>query len=234
MGVNAQKVENVRASARGEQIIITYDLTGDTPDQLFKVNLYCSHNNFASPVQQVTGAVGDNILSGKDKRIEWNAKNEIRDFKGDLSFEVHADLIAPIVAPATTLATPTQFIFRALPSVKRGGTLPIYWSGGSSPENVKLELLKKGVAKQTVMNAENIGKYVWSVPPDSKPGTYQLRATSASGTGVSPYFSIRHRIPTLLKALPVVIIVGILALSGSKGGSPTTPTPSDLPPPPNP
>src|SRR5882762_1847745 len=88
LGLKAQKVENVRAAASGEQIIITYDLTGVKSDQRFKVNLYSSHNNFASPVQQVTGDVGDNIAAGKDKRIAWNAKSELSNFKGNLSFEV--------------------------------------------------------------------------------------------------------------------------------------------------
>ena len=91
--LKAQKVENVRASSSGEQIIIIYDLTGTKADQRFKVNLYSSHNNFASPVQQVTGEVGDNIAAGKNKRIAWSAKDEIKDFKGSLTFEVRADLV---------------------------------------------------------------------------------------------------------------------------------------------
>src|SRR6185295_7886990 len=82
LGVKAQKVENVRAAASGEQIIITYDLSGTKPEQRFKVNLYSSHNNFAAPVFQVTGDLGENVSAGKGKHIAWNAKNEIANFKG--------------------------------------------------------------------------------------------------------------------------------------------------------
>ncbi len=239
LGLNAQKVENVRAAANGEQIIITYDLTGTKPDQRFKVNLFSSHNSFAAPVQQVTGDVGENISAGKDKRIAWNARNEITDFKGNLSFEVRADLITPVVAPVTEPVNPpvtsSQFTFRDLSSAKRGGIMQINWTGGSTTENVKLELLKENVPQQTIMNSRNTGAYSWSVPADTKPGPYQLKITGSSGTGVSPYFAIKHKIPTLVKALPIVVIAGVLAASGGGGGGTKPPIgASDLPTPPDP
>ena len=231
LGLKAQKVDNVRAAASGELIIITYDLSGTKPEERFKVKLYSSHNNFVSPVQQVTGDVGDNIVAGKDRRIAWSAKDEMKDFKGSLSFEVRADLIIPSVVPETTPVTPSQFSFGGLSSVKRGSNMQMSWSGGSTTENVKLELLKEAVPQQTVMNSRNTGSYSWSVPSNMKPGTYQLKITGTAGNAVSSGFSIKHKVPTLLKVLPVVVIGGVVAATagGGGGGGTTTPPKVDLP-----
>ena len=234
LGLKAQKVENVRAASSGDQIIVTYDLTGTKPDQRFKVNLYSSHNNFAGPVQNVTGDVGDNVAAGKDKRISWSARNELVNFKGNLSFEVRADLmvVAPVTAPVTS-----EFKFRDAPSVKRGSVLPINWSGGTSSENVKLELMKNNVPQQTVANTRNTGSYSWSVPADTKAGTYQLKITGSSGTGVSGPFAIKNKIPMLAKVgVPVVVIIAVIAAT-SGGGGDKNPQPSgedNLPEPPKP
>jgi len=230
--LKAQKVDNVRATTSGDLIIITYDLSGTKPEERFSVKLYSSHNSFVTPVQQVTGDVGDNIIAGKDRRIAWSAKSEIKDFKGNLSFEVRADLIIPAVVPETTPVTPSQFSFGALSSVKRGSNMQINWSGGSNTENVKLELLKEGAPQQTVMNSRNTGSYSWSVPSNMKPGTYQLKITGTSSNAVSSGFSIKHKVPTLLKVLPVVVIGGVVAATaggGGGGGGPTTPPKVDLP-----
>ena len=137
----------------------------------------------------------------------------MRDFKGNLSFEVRANLIVPVVAPVSPPVTSSQFTFRDLSSVKRGRNLQINWSGGSSTENVTLELLKDNVSQQTLMNSRNTGAYSWSVPSDMKPGTYQLRITGSSGSAVSSNFAIKHKIPTLVKVLPIVVIAGVLAMT---------------------
>jgi hypothetical protein len=244
---HAQKVENVRATASGDQILITYDLSGTSTDQRFKVRLFSSHNNYSTPVVQVTGDLGDNVAAGKNKQIAWTAKTELTGFKGNLEFEVRAELIPPVPVkqnpvvkePVTApVTTPAGYKFTGFASVKRGKTMQIGWSGGAPGETVKLELVKDNVPQQTLMNGKNNGTYSWTVPDNQKTGTFQLKITGPAGSGTSPDFSIKHKVPTVVKVLPVVIIAGVLAASGGGGGNspvnPIIPTKEKLPAAPNP
>src|SRR6266850_4032298 len=82
----SQSIENVKASFRDGKVTVVYDLTGGKPNQKYSLQLFGSHNNFNSPLTQVSGDVGQNIGSGKEKKIEWNAKLELDEFKGNIAF----------------------------------------------------------------------------------------------------------------------------------------------------
>ena len=96
--LSAQKIDNVRATINGDDIIITYDLSG-TEGQEFKINLYASNSNFSKPIIKANGDIGSRITPGKDKRVVWNAKNEIPDYKGDLVIEVRGDQVRLLPPP---------------------------------------------------------------------------------------------------------------------------------------
>jgi hypothetical protein len=100
--VVGQRLENIRAEAisDGERVAVTFDITGGQEGQKFKVSLYGSHNNYSAPLQQVSGDVGE-ITGGRNKRMEWNAKGELGDYNGTVTFEVRADGIAPASTPLT-------------------------------------------------------------------------------------------------------------------------------------
>lgn len=99
---SGQRLENIRAEAiaGGDRVAITFDITGGQEGQKFRVSIYGSHNNFSAPLQLVSGDVGE-ITPGKNKRVEWNAKNELVEFNGNVTFEVRADGIAPVSTPLT-------------------------------------------------------------------------------------------------------------------------------------
>lgn len=97
-----QRLENIHAepTANGERVAITFDITGAQEGQRFRVSVYGSHNNYSAPLQQLSGDVGE-ILGGRNKRIEWNAKGELGDYTGTVTFEIRADGIAPVSTPLT-------------------------------------------------------------------------------------------------------------------------------------
>jgi hypothetical protein len=200
----AQRVENIKAEVfgEGEKAVITYDINGAAVGQKFKVTVYGSHNNFAAPLTLVTGDVGRDreISGGANKRIEWSAKSELKDFIGDVTFEVRAEVVA------------ASFIFQR-PSlgskVKRGKTADIIWQGGVPGENVRLDLLKDGTVINQIASTQNSLRYSWPVPKSMDKGKgYQIRLSGESGTVVSGTFGIKSKTPFIVKALPFLLIVG--------------------------
>jgi hypothetical protein len=196
---NAQKLSNVRATldSATAPVNIRYDLEAALEGQLFKVYLYSSHNNFSAPLLLVTGAVGDGITSGINKQIVWDSK-ELIAFDGQLSFDVKAVLtFSPFVIKTPS---PTQI-------VKRHKSFVITWIGGISSEKVNLELYRNEEKVTLLGQVGNKGQYRWTVPARTKPGNYhQIKISSVDRPDNSRFtevFTIRRRIPLVLKALPI-------------------------------
>ena len=219
----AQKIENVKATINGDDIIITYDLSGKE-GQEFKINLYISNNNFSRPLIKASGDIGSKITPGKDKRVVWNAKNELPEYKGDLIIEVRGE--AGMVATLKPLA----FLSPAGGSIKRGKLMNISWTGGTPGETVELSLFKGGEVKEKISEQSNNGVYSWQVPKKTKSGSYQLKLTgNSSGFAMSTNFKIKPRTPFIVKLLPFVVVGAVAYVvlgSGDKS--------KDLPPPPDP
>jgi hypothetical protein len=205
--VAAQKVENTKAEASGDKIIITYDLTVGEPGDRFTVSLFASHNNFSAPVTRVVGDVGQGISEGRGKRIEWDSKSELGKYKGSLTFEISAVVVAPL-----TLKTD-------LVSTKRGKSIPLRWRGGDQNQNVKIELLKGGELQGVVGTPSNKGSYEWNVPSNQKTGKdYSLRLVNGSETVSSPSFAIKPKIPIWVKISVPLVAAGVLLMPKSEGG----------------
>ena len=197
----AQKIENVKATINGDDIIITYDLSGNE-GQEFKINLYASNSNFSKPIVKASGDIGSRITVGKDKRVVWNAKNEIPDYKGDLVIEVRGE--AGVVSSSVRALS---FMSPSGGNVKRGKILSISWTGGSPSENIVLDLMKDGAVSQKIADQNNNGVYSWQVPKGTKPGSYQLKLTgSSSGGATSPTFKIKPKTPFIVKVLPFLAV----------------------------
>jgi hypothetical protein len=70
----------------GDKVIITYDLASDDPAQKFKITAFSAHDNYTTPLQHVTGAVGENVAAGRGLRIEWDARSSLpANFNGTIS-----------------------------------------------------------------------------------------------------------------------------------------------------
>ena len=206
----SQKIENTKAEAVGERIVITYDLTRGEPGDNYTVSIFASHNNFNTPLSKVNGDVGAHVREGTGKRIEWESKLELGKYKGPLTFEIEVIIIAPL-----TLKTSPA-------SAKRGRMQTIRWRGGDHNQNVKIELLKAGAVQEVVGTPSNGGSYVWNVSPKQKPGKdYVLRLVNGRETVSSSTFAIKPKIPIWVKIGVPLVAVGVLLLpkSGSENSS---------------
>jgi hypothetical protein len=212
--LTAQRIENIKAEVfgEGEKVVITYDINDAPAGQKFKVTVYGSHNNYASPLTLVTGDVGRDreIAGGANKRIEWSAKSELKDFTGDVTFEVRAEIVAAnFLVQSPALGS----------KVKRGKTAEIVWQGGRPGENVRLDLLKGGAVVSQIASTQNSQRYSWPIQKSVNKGTdYQIRISGESGSAMSGNFGIKSKTPFIVKALPFLAAGGVAYLLFSGGG----------------
>ena len=145
-------------------------------------------------------------------------------FKGEVTFEIRVNVMLPFV----------KFSFPvAGSSMRRGKSNTITWTGGSSNEQLEIELLQNNNRVRSLTTTANSGRYTWNIPKDAVTGKdFQIRITSkqnGSNSSTSPSFAIKNKIPWALKLAPVVVVgavVGVIVAGGS-GGSEPIPNPPD-------
>jgi hypothetical protein len=226
---SAQRLENIRAEAinGGEKVLITYDLNGGSQGQKFKVTLYSSHNNYSTPLSLISGDVND-VTPGTGKKIEWNAKSEMVEYSGDITFELRAD---PIFAAIT---------INKLTGVRQGNSTSINYSGVAPGETVKVELMRDGTVINNLGNSNSPSNYTWNVPAEIQSGSnYQIKLTAGLRTATSDPFDVsgaKKKIKTkwiIIPAAAVVAGVVIFLVTRPKESKskdlPTPPDPSEGP-----
>jgi hypothetical protein len=224
--MSAQRLENIRAEAvnGGELVNITYDIIDAPANQKFRITVYVSHNNYSTPLSQVSGDIND-VTPGTNKKIVWNARGEMVEYNGDVTFELRAD---PIVA-SLSVKTPT--------GVKKGKTTTINYEGIAPGENVKLELIKSGVVVNQIGTTSDQFKYTWTVPIDvDKASDYQVRLTAGTRTTNSGSFAIKPKSKAWMYIVPAVVVTGVVVflVTKPKKSSGGTDNENDLPLPPDP
>jgi hypothetical protein len=213
----AQSVLNVRAEAKGNLVYIAYDLKGSLPGQLFRVTVFSSHNNMQEPLQYVRGDVGEGVSAGS-RQIEWGAAKELSRFTGELTFRVQAVLTFSPFALKTPREAGTVY--------RRGRTYSFQWAGGLANEQLKLELYRDSLPNAVITRTLNTGKYAWEIPVNVQPGdNYRLKVSSLGDPNnyrFSPFFTIKRKIPTVLKIVPlgVAAATGVLLIPARQSGPP--------------
>ena len=170
--ISAQQISNISASQLNETTVrVNYDLKGEVPGQLFKVDLFSSANQFSLPLEYVDGYVGEDVEAGINKFIDWDISKELVAFEGELVFEVRA----------TLTFTPIMVAFPQNTKVARGKQHEISWQGTNTGENVDIQLYRNGSRVATIASTINDGFYEWDVPSSTKPGKgYSVRISSTS------------------------------------------------------
>jgi len=240
----SQQISNVQAQLQGDNIVISYDLISDNPNAEFDIKIYCSYNNFSSPLRLVRGDVGAGVKPGSGKLITWQAREEMVNYTGNISFEVRGLQTGGQAQPQET-TNPNQLVLTN-PSdgdkFKYGSIMSIRWKGGVQ-EDVKLELYQNNVMQRPIGTTPNTGTFNWNVPKDKslKGSGYSLKIFNVNSPGsgvVSGTFRIKGKTSVVVYLIPVAVIGGVAGVLLSKkktveppGGGTTQPT--DLPAPPS-
>jgi hypothetical protein len=213
---HAQKIAVKKIEMAGDKIIVHYDLDDGNPNNEYQISLYSSRNAFNAPLAKVTGDVGAEVKLGLNKKIVWSVKDELGPFKGKLSLEVRGKVYAP-VARLNNITTKSKF--------KRGKSHNITWKAGNS-NAIHIELLKGGQRVAGELNQPNNGSFSLFIPQHASVGKdYSLRITdSRNGEDVvtSQPFSVKRKVPMLLKVVPVLAVGGVIAVLASGGNKPKT------------
>lgn len=221
----AQTIENVKANFLDGKVIINYDLKADS-NTAFVIELYGSHNNYSVVVRLAQGDIGNNIKPGVQKRIEWDIKKDLKDYKGEITFELHAD---PAILPWTIVQPSLKT------GLRRGKTGTIQWLGGKPTQNISLELFQGSNRIQEITNSpvNNTKKYEWKLPAKMKTGGgYTIRLTSGKEGATSASFIIGRKIPLAftIGIVPVAIgtYFGVKAIIDALNKPPPPPPSDDL------
>jgi len=210
---NAQTITTKQVEVQGNKVIVHYKLEDPNSDHLYAIGLYSSKDNFATPLTRVTGDVGTEVKPGPDNKIAWDIKSELGDFKGNLTFEVRGRVFIPFVK-LTNLIEGDVF--------KRGKNYPIVWASGNLTGQVNVELFQGQERIWGENNLPNSGRYDWFVPSGTKKGSnYVLKFTNTKDRNdvvVSKTFTIKPKIPFLLKAAAFIVVGGGVVVAASGGG----------------
>ena len=153
LSVQAQKVSNIRAEQRGQDIVVLYSLETTSPCE---VSLLLSQDNgttWSGPLKNVSGDVGKNIFAG-EKQIIWKVLEEREQLVGEkIKFKI-------LVGDNKSFEPEMVFV--------EGGTFQMGSSSGESDE--------KPVHSVT-LSGFNIGKYEvtqaqWNAVMGSNPSNF--------------------------------------------------------------
>lgn len=207
-----QMVQINKVELAGEKIVVHYDLDDTTPGHEYLLNLYSSMDNFNAPLAKVTGDIGLEVQPGNGKRVEWAIREEYGGYKGKIALEVRGKVYVPFVKLTN---------FNVSQSYKRGKSYPLQWKPGAT-NPIQIELFKGDQRISGESNQPNSGNYTLDIPAKVPKGEdYRLKITdSRNGDEViySKPFTVKSKVPLLVKVLPVVVIGGAAAAFAGGGG----------------
>ncbi len=232
-----QSFANIRAELIEGQMRIRYDLINGNPNELFRVELRTSVDNFTTSMKTATGNVGENVKAGRSLSIFWDPASELpENFDGQLQFKLVGEPMTPVDEP---VAEPVESVAFSNPKsgskFKRGKTTFLEWSG-TGDGNYTLELYRSGNKISDLTNVRGSKSFSWLVPENLEPGAdYELRLSGSGDEIISETFSIKGKTPLFLVLAPIAVaggVAGVLVSGGdgdsnAPGGSEELPTPPD-------
>ncbi len=186
----SQRIENQSAVFDGGRVTVRYDIAGGNPKQTYSIRLLSSHNNFTTPLGQVTGDIGEGISAGTGKSIVWNAESELGSFRGNITFRVSGTMI-PLKLAFLVPAEGSEF--------KRGKSAGISWEGGKPSDNIQMELVQNGQVVEKIGEVKNTGAFNWGIDKKLAKGEYQLRLTDGPERVTSHQFMVKAKVGTATK-----------------------------------
>lgn len=212
-----QTITNQSATQHGNnEVVVNYQLDGEK-GKAYTVTLFASNNNYATPLRRVDGDVGTKrVLPGANKTIRWRVQDDLKNFDGDISFEIRAVQAAPLFSKIAPSAT----------KVKRGKEITITWTGGTPRDEMVVELVK-GDKHVTAGTLPNNGSLLFIVPKKMRTGKYTLQLNQSGEWTSADGFAIKPKVPLAIKVLPAVVAGAVFVLL-PKPADEKFPEPPDL------
>lgn len=92
--LNSQKVDSIRVEQSGDLIKINYKILNSTPDQVFRITVFCSINGgLESRLKSLSGDFGENVTGGRDNYLVlWDVLKDVDEVK-TVDFSIKAELL---------------------------------------------------------------------------------------------------------------------------------------------
>ena len=204
----AQEFSIKKIELTPESVILYYDLIDTVKSRTYSVSVFNSKDNFLNPINKVKGDVGLEVRPGENRKIMWNAKEELGlTFKGEVELEVRGKVYVPFVKFND---------FQKGRIIKRGKATPLTWAGGTRQNILNFNLFKGDQLITTIPNVANSGHFDLVLPTNVKPGEgyYFIVADSKNKDQkmITPEFNVKRKIPLLMKAIPLLLLGGSIPL----------------------
>ena len=196
----AQELAITGIEARGDSVLIRYQLSDPNALRSYTVKMHAILNNDTIPLTKVSGRVGEFVIPG-DYEVMWDPISELERFRGNVYFYATA-------IPSFFIDNPGDG-----ESVKRGNPISFSWYGGNSTlDTLTLELYQYDARVIPVTVIAKGSQYTWKVPKEMVPGKgYRMKITGTDYTDIdafSNYFEIKRKVPLAAIIAPAVAVVG--------------------------
>lgn len=218
VALQAQDFVIKRIELLNQQVVIHYDLRDSVKGRTYSISAYASTDNFINPLVEVTGEIGPEVKPGNNKKIIWNAREELGEkFVGGASLEIRGKLYIPFI----TFTGIDEY-----KTLKRLKPYEVTWSGGTPQNILNFELYKDDTKIATFPNIANVGHYRLVLPKDIRPGNnYRLRASDSKNKDEVVYtgtFSVKRKTALVTKVLPIAAVgYLIMTMAGGEEGGPS-------------
>lgn len=209
----AQNFSITKLERTGGNLIIHYNLSDTVSRRTYTVSVFASTDEYTNPLTKVTGDIGLEVKPGPDRRIVWDAMSELgATFSGDVAIEVRGKVFVPFIRLDG---------FDDYRKFKRNKSYNITWTGGRGNNVLNFDLYRGEKKVASYPNIANVGHYTMKFAK-IKPGrNYKLKITDSKNKDDVIYsapFTIRAKVPFLLKVIPVAGIGYFITTLG--GGEP--------------
>ena len=218
-----QRVVIDNVTLQDEDIQLTFSLFAKSSQkEQYNIEVVSSRDNYSQALIIKSGAVTD-VSPGSGKTIVIDGPSNFDGYSGELDFQIRARMTF----------IPLSFAGPNKVSGKRGKTITSNWDGLISSQTYSLQLLQNGVMQSTINSNVNQVSPTWSIPGDHDVGGgYQLKLISNSDRSISATsseFSIKRKVPTFVKILPVAGVGAAVYLFLLQSSDSNLPGPPDLP-----
>ena len=191
----AQEVQITNLQVKGPNVIVQYNLIDERIDRSYSIHLYTSLDNYIQPVEMVSGDVGIDISVGANKKITWNAEEELgTGFSDGIKLEIKGQQYVPFIE--------LDGIEEGM-VVKRTKSQDLRWTGGRGDNILTLELYKGDRLVRGFGELPNTGNATMKIPSSVKPGKrYRYRVSDKRNRDevvFSPYFDVQRKFPLWMK-----------------------------------
>jgi Ser-Thr-rich glycosyl-phosphatidyl-inositol-anchored membrane family len=197
-----QSIELKFVEIKQNKVVVHFDILDSLEARFYSIRVYSSVDGFLNPLEKVSGDVGLEVRPGKNKTVTWTASEELSStFKDKVSLEIRGRIFIPFIS---TESINQYKLF------KRRRKYELTWKGGS-PQNILNFDLYKGEKKITSFtNVSNVGHHTFEFATHVRPGKgYRFKISDVKNKEEVVYtnqFTIRRKIPLLLKVLPLVAV----------------------------